>query len=77
MNAKPLPKFYELPKIKKIQQQFNNNITKQKSIKILFLLQLNKRNSRQINRLLKLIYRPNHLYYIHVDINEHYMFNGK
>ncbi|KJH51533.1 Core-2/I-Branching enzyme [Dictyocaulus viviparus] len=35
--------------------------------RILFLLQLNGRNERQVKRLLKVLYSPFHYYYIHVD----------
>uniref|UniRef100_A0A0K0CTI2 protein xylosyltransferase n=1 Tax=Angiostrongylus cantonensis TaxID=6313 RepID=A0A0K0CTI2_ANGCA len=35
--------------------------------RILFLLQLNGRNERQVKRLLKALYSPYHYYYIHVD----------
>ncbi|VDM61750.1 unnamed protein product [Angiostrongylus costaricensis] len=38
-----------------------------KAPRILFLLQLNGRNERQVKRLLKALYSPYHYYYIHVD----------
>ncbi|KAK6757437.1 hypothetical protein RB195_015328 [Necator americanus] len=41
--------------------------------KILFLLQLNGRNERQVKRLLKALYSPHHYYYIHVDQRQLYM----
>ncbi|CAJ0956981.1 unnamed protein product, partial [Mesorhabditis belari] len=41
--------------------------------RILFVLQLNGRNIRQVQRLLKSIYSPNHFYYIHVDKRQIYM----
>lgn len=44
-------------------------------VKILFLLQLNGRNERQVKRFLKSIYLPNHYYYIHVDKRQNYMFS--
>ncbi|PIC25002.1 hypothetical protein B9Z55_018100 [Caenorhabditis nigoni] len=44
-------------------------------IKILFLLQLNGRNERQVKRFLKSIYLPNHYYYIHVDQRQNYMYS--
>uniref|UniRef100_A0A1I7TYM1 protein xylosyltransferase n=1 Tax=Caenorhabditis tropicalis TaxID=1561998 RepID=A0A1I7TYM1_9PELO len=43
-------------------------------VKILFLLQLNGRNERQVKRFLKSIYLPHHYYYIHVDKRQTYMF---
>ena len=47
-----------------------------RDVRILFLLQLNNRNSRQIRRLLRLIYAPHHMYYVHVDPRQHYMHQG-
>lgn len=44
-----------------------------RNVKILFLLQLNGRNVRQITRLLKIIYSPNHLYIVHVDSRQQLM----
>ncbi|EYB88861.1 hypothetical protein Y032_0240g3345 [Ancylostoma ceylanicum] len=41
--------------------------------RILFLLQLNGRNERQVKRLLKALYSPHHYYYIHVDQRQLYM----
>ncbi|VDM97897.1 unnamed protein product [Thelazia callipaeda] len=43
-------------------------------VRILFLLQLNGRNVRQIYRLLRIIYSPKHYYVIHVDKRQAYMF---
>ncbi|VDK80693.1 unnamed protein product [Onchocerca ochengi] len=43
-------------------------------VQILFLLQLNGRNIRQVNRLLRIIYSPKHYYIIHVDSRQKYMF---
>uniref|UniRef100_A0A914UJD3 protein xylosyltransferase n=1 Tax=Plectus sambesii TaxID=2011161 RepID=A0A914UJD3_9BILA len=43
-------------------------------IRILFLLQFNGRNVRQVRRLLKLIYSPDHFYYVHVDSRQHLMY---
>ena len=47
-----------------------------RDVKILFLLQLNGRNSRQIRRLLRLIYQPKHFYFIHVDSRQKFMQQG-
>ncbi|CAD5232191.1 unnamed protein product [Bursaphelenchus xylophilus] len=44
-----------------------------RDVKILFLLQLNGRNVRQIKRLLKAIYNPRHLYLVHVDARQKLM----
>lgn len=46
-------------------------------VRILFLLQLNGRNSRQVKRMIRSIYSPLHLYYVHVDASQQYMFSGK
>lgn len=35
--------------------------------RIVFMLTVNGRAVRQVNRLLKVLYRPYHFYYIHVD----------
>jgi len=36
-------------------------------VRIAFLLTLNGRALRQVHRLLKALYAPEHVYYIHVD----------
>ncbi|KAL6744553.1 hypothetical protein Aduo_017476 [Ancylostoma duodenale] len=41
--------------------------------RIIFLLQLNGRNERQVKRLLKALYSPRHYYYVHVDQRQLYM----
>ncbi|TKR87275.1 hypothetical protein L596_011694 [Steinernema carpocapsae] len=43
-------------------------------VKILFLTQLNGRDIRQFNRMLKTIYSPSHLYYVHVDARQDFLF---
>ncbi|CAG2183933.1 unnamed protein product, partial [Oppiella nova] len=43
-------------------------------VRIVFLLTLNGRSLRQINRLLKNIYDPKHFYYIHIDSRQDYLF---
>ncbi|KAI6190281.1 Protein xylosyltransferase [Aphelenchoides bicaudatus] len=60
-RLKPVPKY--------VQVTSDTN----RDVKILFLLQLNGRNSRQIRRLLRLIYRPKHFYFIHVDSRQTFM----
>lgn len=74
-KKKILPVFHDLPNLVSNASTFYWNSSVMRP-KILFVLQLNGRNSRQIYRFLKLIYRPNHLYYIHVDIRQNYMFKG-
>uniref|UniRef100_A0A915DZY9 protein xylosyltransferase n=1 Tax=Ditylenchus dipsaci TaxID=166011 RepID=A0A915DZY9_9BILA len=69
-TPKQMPKFVPLP-----AQVQSGNEANLNSVRILFVLQLNGRNSRQVKRLLKMIYRPNHLYYVHVDARQEYMFN--
>lgn len=64
-RQKPNPKYVELTE------------NTDRDVKILFLLQLNGRNSRQIRRLLRLIYQPKHYYFIHVDTRQKYMQQGK
>lgn len=36
-------------------------------VKIVFVLTLNGRQTRQVVRLLRTLYQPHHYYYIHVD----------
>ncbi|OQV18769.1 Xylosyltransferase 2 [Hypsibius exemplaris] len=45
------------------------------TIRILFVLTVHGRDSRQIRRLLKLIYRKEHYYLIHVDRRSEYLFD--
>ncbi|KAI6237426.1 Cyclin and Carbohydrate-binding WSC and Glycosyl transferase domain containing protein [Aphelenchoides besseyi] len=59
-NSKPIPSYIEP----------ENSV---RDVRILFLLQLNGRNSRQIRRLLRLIYNPRHFYFVHVDPRQKYM----
>ncbi|CEF62907.1 Xylosyltransferase oxt [Strongyloides ratti] len=47
---------------------------KNNKIKILFLLQLNGRNDRQVKRMLKSVYSPDHYYIVHVDKRQKYMY---
>jgi hypothetical protein len=46
------------------------------AVRVLFILQLNGRASRQIRRLLKLIYRPQNYYLLHVDARQAFMQDG-
>lgn len=47
-----------------------------KVIKIAFVLVLKGKNVRQISRLIENIYSPSHLYYIHVDGRDQYLFDS-
>lgn len=53
----------------------NETIQNYQPVKILFLLQLNGRNERQVKRFLKSIYLSHHYYYIHVDKRQDYMYS--
>ena len=64
-------KFAQIDETEKITMKRNRM-----PVKILFLLQLNGRDARQVKRLIRLIYRPWHLYYVHVDARQNYIFNG-
>ena len=44
--------------------------------KIAFILTLNGRALRQVTRLLRIIYRPHHVYLIHVDARQDYLFRS-
>ncbi|PAV92127.1 hypothetical protein WR25_05819 [Diploscapter pachys] len=61
---------YTWPKAKYVHR---NESTPNGPVKIFFLLQLNGRNDRQVKRMLRNIYSPNHIYYIHVDKRQKYM----
>jgi len=43
-------------------------------VRIVFVLTINGRALRQITRLLRVLYRPHHYYYIHVDTRRDYLF---
>ncbi|XP_030372520.1 xylosyltransferase oxt [Scaptodrosophila lebanonensis] len=43
-------------------------------VRIAFLLTLNGRALRQVHRLIKALYAPNHVYYIHVDARQDYLY---
>ncbi|XP_017108947.2 xylosyltransferase oxt [Drosophila bipectinata] len=45
-----------------------------KRVRIAFLLTLNGRALRQVHRLLKALYAPEHVYYIHVDERQDYLY---
>ncbi|XP_043284681.1 xylosyltransferase oxt [Venturia canescens] len=46
----------------------------QQPVKIAFLLTVNGRASRQVKRLINVLYHPSHLYYIHVDARQDYLY---
>ncbi|KAL0822523.1 hypothetical protein ABMA28_004572 [Loxostege sticticalis] len=46
---------------------------KKESVRIIFLLTLNGRALRQVNRLINALYRSNHYFYIHVDKRQDYL----
>lgn len=46
------------------------------TIKIAFILTLNGRALRQVTRLLRVIYRPHHVYLIHVDARQDFLFRS-
>ncbi|GMS80189.1 hypothetical protein PENTCL1PPCAC_2364, partial [Pristionchus entomophagus] len=48
---------------------------KEYDIRILFLLQLNGRNVRQVRQMFRSVYSPKHHYYIHVDSRQKYILN--
>ncbi|GAB0096267.1 Xylosyltransferase oxt [Sergentomyia squamirostris] len=50
--------------------------TKEKRVRIAFLLTLNGRALRQVHRLLRALYSPNHFFYIHVDSRQDYLFRN-
>ncbi|KRY88929.1 Xylosyltransferase oxt [Trichinella pseudospiralis] len=58
----------------KIKLKTNELLLNKKPAKIAFLLQLNGRAVRQVVRLLRLIYRPEHIYLVHVDSRQNYMY---
>uniref|UniRef100_A0A0P6K152 protein xylosyltransferase n=1 Tax=Aedes aegypti TaxID=7159 RepID=A0A0P6K152_AEDAE len=43
-------------------------------VRIVFLLTLNGRALRQVNRLLKTLYSPRHYYFIHIDSRQEYLY---
>uniref|UniRef100_A0AC34QZ13 WSC domain-containing protein n=1 Tax=Panagrolaimus sp. JU765 TaxID=591449 RepID=A0AC34QZ13_9BILA len=62
---RPMPEFIPLP----------DDIETRKRVKILFVLQLNGRNSRQVTRMIRTIYSRDHFYLVHVDQRQNFMFS--
>ncbi|XP_034946782.1 xylosyltransferase oxt [Chelonus insularis] len=64
--------------IQKFKAQEARNISlkteKEPPIRIAYLLTLNGRASRQVKRLINILYDPSHFYYIHVDARQDYMY---
>ncbi|XP_044597603.1 xylosyltransferase oxt isoform X3 [Cotesia glomerata] len=60
----------------KVQEARNSSIKTgiEKPARIAFLLTVNGRASRQVKRLIKILYDPSHFYYIHVDARQDYMY---
>lgn len=58
-----------MPQVAELQPNGTDN-----SVKIAFLLTLNGRAVRQVHRLLKSLYNPQHFYYIHVDERQEYLY---
>lgn len=50
------------------------SISKNKPVKIVFLLTLNGRALRQVKRLIKILFHVDHYFYIHVDIRQDYLY---
>lgn len=46
----------------------------EKSVRIAYLLTVNGRASRQVRRLINILYHPSHLFYIHVDARQDYLY---
>ena len=44
-------------------------------VSVVFLMTVSGRSVRQVKRLLRQIYRPQHFYFIHVDQTSHWMFS--
>ncbi|MFH4977477.1 hypothetical protein AB6A40_004186 [Gnathostoma spinigerum] len=60
--------------VKYVQQ--NQTHSDDHQVQILFLLQLNGRNIRQVKQLLRVIYSSRHLYIIHVDKRQDFMYSS-
>ncbi|XP_063992970.1 xylosyltransferase oxt [Diachasmimorpha longicaudata] len=60
----------------KAQEARNSSLKtgQEKPIRIAFLLTVNGRASRQVKRLINILYDPSHFYYIHVDARQDYMY---
>uniref|UniRef100_A0A2M4BCE2 protein xylosyltransferase n=2 Tax=Anopheles marajoara TaxID=58244 RepID=A0A2M4BCE2_9DIPT len=62
--------------IRKFAEQSSETIAKRedKPVRIAFLLTLNGRAVRQVHRLLKALYHPQHYYFIHIDARQEYLY---
>ncbi|XP_011302816.1 xylosyltransferase oxt [Fopius arisanus] len=60
----------------KAQEARNSSVKtgQETPIRIAFLLTVNGRASRQVKRLINILYDPSHFYYIHVDARQDYMY---
>ncbi|OAD58255.1 Xylosyltransferase oxt [Eufriesea mexicana] len=52
----------------------STDIENEKSARIAYLLTVNGRASRQVKRLISILYHPSHLFYIHVDARQDYLY---
>ncbi|XP_001604139.2 xylosyltransferase oxt [Nasonia vitripennis] len=60
----------------KAQEARNSSLksTDEAPVRIAYLLTVNGRASRQVRRLISILYDPSHLFYIHVDARQDYMY---
>lgn len=59
--------------IVKQPDRVTSNVAGRNNITIAFVLTLNGRSLLQVRRLLRMIYAPHHVYYMHVDARQHYL----
>uniref|UniRef100_A0A7E4W4J2 protein xylosyltransferase n=1 Tax=Panagrellus redivivus TaxID=6233 RepID=A0A7E4W4J2_PANRE len=64
-----IPVYQPLPDV-----DFDGDPNATPNVKLLFVLQLNGRNSRQVIRMLRLLYSQKHVYVVHVDSRQEFMF---
>ncbi|XP_076246321.1 xylosyltransferase oxt [Calliopsis andreniformis] len=55
-------------------QNASSEIEKGKPARIAYLLTVNGRASRQVKRLINILYHPSHFFYIHVDARQDYLY---
>ncbi|KFD49350.1 hypothetical protein M514_09797 [Trichuris suis] len=66
--------YLKRPEVNVLQNQNAQSGSLQRKAKIAFLLQFNGRAVRQVRRMLRMIYRPEHIYFVHVDERQDYMY---
>ncbi|KAJ0178283.1 hypothetical protein K1T71_006106 [Dendrolimus kikuchii] len=64
---------FETGLVKFVPRTPDSIINSKESVKIVFLLTLNGRALRQVHRLINVLYRSNHYFYIHVDKRQDYL----